>query len=252
MIPAAPLELLQVIPRLCAAPALAVPVAAAPSPAGTAGRMEGRWHFLVPRIVTALGAAGAVNQHGRSTWKGQIWDRNWEYLAPGSAGHSGVLETQSSPGSSPGSAAPQGLPCPTRSLHHALGARPPEMPQPKDIPASLQQQNSEFRPGEGELGCWEHSRASLGADTAWLLSPPAPGGGSGLGGSQQEPLGFEVTPQHSPPCRELGWAEPRAPAKQNIPVFIPELQGKGPAGLGLLAKLSILQSAPGHQLVWDV
>lgn len=73
-------------------------------------------------------------------------------------------------------------------------------------------------------------------------------------GPQQELLGFEVTPHHSPPCRELCWAEPRVPVKQNVLFSAQNCRekGKGSAGLGMLAKLSILQSPPGHQLVWDM
>lgn len=40
------------------------------------------------------------------------------------------------------------------------------MPQPKEVPASLQQQNSKFRLEKENWGAGKHSRASLGADTA--------------------------------------------------------------------------------------
>lgn len=46
------------------------------------GKGRGMLALPCPRIVTASGGAGAVNQGGRSTWKGQVWGQKWGIPSP--------------------------------------------------------------------------------------------------------------------------------------------------------------------------
>lgn len=177
MVPAAPPGLLQMIPRLCESS----------RPRSARVSWEGQreeWHFLVPRTVTASRAAGAGNQHGRSVWKGQVWDRNWEYPAPGGAGHSGTVGTQSTPGSRPGSAAPQELP---RTQGAAPAVPPAASITPRVSPSPSAAAALRAPAWNGRIGVLGAEQSPAGADTALcpslgccsrfqliLLSPPAP------------------------------------------------------------------------------